>query len=300
MDQFKPFLGEIAALGAAFLWASASLIFTRLGQTIPPILLNICKGLVAIALLLLTIMLTQVPLGSLTPRMMSLLVISGILGIGIGDTAYLSALRSLGARRTLLIETLAPPLAAILAFIFLGEALNFQNWIGIALTLTGVAWVITERTSQTVLEASDFKKGVLWAILAAISQAGGVVLSRSVLVMSDINPLWTSLIRLIAGTAIALLIWEINGYLKPKNPISWSYRLFIVISLTAFGSTYLGIWLQQISLKFSPAGISQTLSATSPLFVLPMAYSLGEKITRRSVIGVFLALMGVGVLFLGR
>jgi drug/metabolite transporter (DMT)-like permease len=74
MDQFKPFLGEIAALGAAFLWASASLIFTRLGQTIPPILLNICKGLVAIALLLLTIVLTQVPLGSITPRIMSLLV----------------------------------------------------------------------------------------------------------------------------------------------------------------------------------------------------------------------------------
>ena len=265
MDQFKPFLGEIAALGAAFLWASASLIFTRLGQTIPPILLNIYKGLVAIALLLLTIMLIQVPLGSINPRMMSLLVISGILGIGIGDTAYLSALR----------------------------------WIGIALTLAGVIWVITERTSQTVIEASAFKKGVLWAILAAISQAGGVVLSRSVLVMSDINPLWTSLIRLIAGTAIALLTWEINGYLKPKNPISWSYRLLLVISLTAFGSTYLGIWLQQISLKFSPAGISQTLSATSPLFVLPMAYGLGEKITRRSVIGVFLALMGVGVLFLG-
>jgi drug/metabolite transporter (DMT)-like permease len=117
--------------------------------------------------------------------------------------------------------------------------------------------------------------------------------------MSDINPLWTSLIRLIAGTAIALLTWEINGYLKPKKPISWSYRLFVVISLTAFGSTYLGIWLQQISLKFSPAGISQTLSATSPLFVLPMAYGLGEKITRRSVMGVLLALMGVGVLFLG-
>jgi drug/metabolite transporter (DMT)-like permease len=30
-----------------------------------------------------------------------------------------------------------------------------------------------------------------------------------------------------------------------------------------------------------------------------MAYGLGEKITRRSVIGVLLALIGVGVLFLG-
>jgi drug/metabolite transporter (DMT)-like permease len=116
--------------------------------------------------------------------------------------------------------------------------------------------------------------------------------------MSDVSPLWTALIRLVAGTVIALLTWQTHGYFESKASISWSYRLLGVISLTAFGSTYLGIWLQQISLKFAPAGIAQTLSSTSPLFVLPMAYCLGENMTRRSIIGVLLAIIGVGVLFL--
>lgn len=57
---------------------------------------------------------------------------------------------------------------------------------------------------------------------------------------------------------------------------SLGLRLLGIISITAFFSTYLAIWLQQISLKYSPTGVAQTLSSTSPLFILPINWPWGS------------------------
>ena len=43
---------EIAALSAACLWLFASVVYGVLGQRIPPLQLNLVKGVIAIALLL--------------------------------------------------------------------------------------------------------------------------------------------------------------------------------------------------------------------------------------------------------
>ena len=84
---------------------------------------------------------------------------------------------------------------------------------------------------------------------------------------------------------------------QPQNYLS--FRVLGTITLAAFGSTYLGIWLQQTSLKFAPTGIAQTLLATSPLFVIPIAAVRGERITIRGIVGVSIAIIGIGLLFSG-
>ena len=139
-------------------------------------------------------------------------------------------------------------------------------------------------------------RGIIWAILAAIAQASGAVLSRAALVESNISTLWSTLLRLLAGTIIVLLLLLVRRSRNETKP-SWTMRLVGIITLTAFGSTYLGIWLQQTSLKFAPTGIAQTLIATSPLFVLPLAAWMGEKISLRAVLGVLVAIAGIGLLF---
>ena len=63
----------------------------------------------------------------------------------------------------------------------------------------------------------------------------------------------------------------------------------------AFFGTYLAILLQQTALKFTAAGIAQTLAATSPLFVLPIAVWLGELVTVRAVLGVLVAIAGIAL-----
>ncbi len=293
------FQGEFAALGAAFLWAASSTVYALLGQRIPPLQLNLLKGLIAIALIVLTLTVAGQPIPELDPLPVGILLLSGVIGIGLGDTAYFSALIPLGARRTLLLETLAPPMTAVLALIFLRENLSTGAWCGILLTLLGIAWVITERTPASVVRDINPLQGIVWAILAAIAQSIGAVLSRFALVESNLSPLWSTLLRLIGGTLIVVLLLLIPRQTqKQVFQVLRSPRLIGVIILTAFGSTYLGIWLQQTGLKFAPAGIAQTLSATSPLFVLPIAFWLGEKISLRAVLGVLVAVVGIGILFM--
>jgi len=295
MLEFK---GEFAALFAALLWASSSVVYSRLGQQISPLFLNFIKGAIALFLLFLTAIITSRAVPNLPPTPIFFLIVSGIIGIGFGDTVFFSSLKYLGARRALLFETLAPPLAAIVALIFLKESLSVYSWLGIVLTLIGVASVISERTSNQDISTINLKLGISFGLLGAIAQAVGAVLSRSALTDFNLDPLWSTQIRLLAGTASLIpLVLSQRHQLKLPS-LQWSWRLVGIIFITAFASTYLGIWLQQISLKFTATGVAQTLSSTSPLFVLPIAAFLKEKITPRAVIGVLIALSGIALLFL--
>lgn len=292
------FGGELAALGAAFLWALSAVIYTQLGQKIPPLALNLSKGVIAIAFIAITLMLqgNSWPTG-MKPLSLGFLLLSGVLGIGLGDTFYFEALNHLGARRTLLLEALAPPLSALIALIFLQEALSTGAWLGIFLTVLGVSWVISERVPEMSDRTINPVRGVSFALFSALGQAVGAVLSRAALAQTAINPLWSTLLRLIGGTVI-LFLWIVS---QPQSQIKlniWqSKRLLGIIAITAFFSTYLGIWLQQTALKYTATGIAQSLLATSPLFVLPIAIGMGESVSFRAFLGVLVALGGIGLLF---
>ncbi|MDB9313514.1 DMT family transporter [Spirulina sp. CS-785/01] len=289
------FQGEIAALAGAFLWTVAAVIFGQAGVTLSALVLNWLKGVIAIVLLGGTILATQSPIPPFDPLPISFLAASGAISIGVGDTAYLACLKELGPRRALLLETLAPPLSGILAFLVLGEKLSGLAWLGIVLTLLGVAWVISERSHNPITGQNNLKLGLLWAIIAEVGQATGAVLSRAALVNSDIIPLWSTLFRLLGGTLLASLwLWATHR----EQPIfTCTRRQLWAIGFAAFVGTYLGIWLQQTAFKHSPTGIAQTLLATSPLFVLPFALYLGETVSIRAILGVILALIGISLLF---
>jgi drug/metabolite transporter (DMT)-like permease len=291
----SPYPGEFAALGAALIWAGASIVYQGVGKQVSPLVLNCVKGVMAIGFLLVTLALRGHPWPAIPEHGLALLALSGVVGIGIGDTAYFAAINCIGPRRTLLMETLAPPLATLLAWWALQETLSLSACVGIGLTLTGVSWVVLERIPAVDQASAQPLRGIAWGLLAALAQAGGAVLSRSALVTTDIDPLWSALIRIAAGT-MALLPIVLARSSRSTFALLATRRLLTVIGTTALFSTYLGIWLQQISLKYAATGIAQALSSTSPLFVIPLVMYRGEKVSARAIAGVFVALIGVGLI----
>jgi drug/metabolite transporter (DMT)-like permease len=297
MTLLSTFPGEIAALASAFIWAIASSVYARLGQQLSPLILNLTKGGLAIAMILLTFLLRgegipQVPGGAI-----ALLLMSGFIGIGLGDTAFFASLNCIGARRGLLLESLAPPIAALIALIALQEILSPLAWLGIVLTVAGVSWVVIERTPDAPTHQLRLKRGVGFGLLAAFAQATGAVLSRAALTGSDISPLWSTLVRLVGGISILIvwMVWQRQGGDVVK--VGRSPRLLAIIAGTALAGTYGGIWLQQTALKYTAAGIAQSLGATSPLFVIPIAMWMGDRTSPRAFLGVFVALAGIWLLF---
>ncbi|MEO1402283.1 MAG: DMT family transporter [Cyanobacteria bacterium J06635_1] len=297
--DFLAFRGELAALSAAALWALATLLFGRLGKQLSPLVLNLVKGSIAIALILITLALRQQLTANLPASSVGLLILSGVIGIGLGDTAYFATVNALGPRRALLLEMLTPPLSALIALVTLQETLSPLAWLGIGLTLAGIAWVITERVPTFRHLPSRWTRGLILGILAALGQSVGAVLSRAALADTAIDPLWSTLLRLAAGLVFMMALLGVRSDLRSGLQTLRSPRLVGGVAIAAFFGTYLAIWLQQTALKYAPTGIAQSLLATSPIFVLPMALLIGERVTVRAALGALVALMGVCLLFIG-
>jgi drug/metabolite transporter (DMT)-like permease len=291
------FGGELAALSAAFLWALASVLYGRIGQYLSPLKMNLFKNTIAMAMAGLVLFPSGGLFSGMDPPATILLLLSGGVGIGVGDTAYFNALRHIGARRALLTLILSPPVTGILALLFLGESLSAGAWSGVIITVAGVSWVISERVGNSGSATESKSIGVAWGLLAAAGQASGAVLSHAAFIHSNINPMRSALIRLIGGTAVVLIAMPLlkdsgQGYRNLNTGRRWG-----ILLLTVFIGTFMGIWLQQISLKYAAAGVAQTLFATSPLFVIPIVALTGERISLRALLGALLAIAGVGLLF---
>ncbi len=296
-------IGGAAALIAALLWALAAVIFRKLGENIPPIELNLVKGCLAVTMMIVTSLVLREQLPLISGLTLFLLAMSGIIGIAVGDSAYFESLNQVGPRLALLLGVLSPPLAGIISYLFLHESLRPIAWLGIVITLAGVAWVILQEQSDGMHTRKHLWRGIWFAILASSSQAIGAVISRYALLDSNISALQTAIVRLVAGIAslaILLVILKKPAFIwlrKPETIQISRGQLFGLLALGCCVGTYSAIWLQQVSLEYAPAGIAQTLLSTSPLFILPIAIIRGEKVKLKSIMGVLVAFVGVVILF---
>jgi drug/metabolite transporter (DMT)-like permease len=296
--------GALAALGAALLWTVATRLFQEAGRGASPLELNLAKSLIGSLALALTLLVTLRGGGLPDGRALALLALSGALGIGVGDTAFFRALPALGTRRVLLAELLAAPVAAGGAWLLLGEGLTARGWTGLALTLAGVAGVVLRGDAaagsdeaRTALAAEDRRRhcALAWALVAALGQGGGISLSRLAMQGGTLDPALAALLRLLAGLVWILFLWRRGGaraeILSRRGRGRWGR----VMAASLLG-TWLGLWLQQAALARIPAGVTQTLLSTAPLFAMIFSRLAGRRQGAAAWAGALLAVAGVALL----
>ncbi|MCY9827112.1 DMT family transporter [Vibrio chagasii] len=297
------YIGEIAAIGAAIVWACATWIYGQFGHRFSAMQLNIIKGLVASVMMLLVMPLIPMPEFELSANHFGILAISGIIGIAIGDSAYFAALKRIGANKTLLLESLAPPLSGVLALMFLGAALTLQSWLGVVITTLAVTFVVFQPSNSANNDSTNQAQwsGIGYGLVASVCQASGVVISHYALVAGDIPPLLGALIRLTIGVFAVMMIIpfvENKPYSSIKRDLWEMTKLDKLWLLSAiFVGTFLALWLQQIALKNANPAIAQTLIATSPVFILVIYALKGEKVSKQSLIGTLAAVGGISLFF---
>jgi drug/metabolite transporter (DMT)-like permease len=299
-------IGEAAALGAALCWALGSHLFHRIGRDaeVPPGALNFGKCVTALAMLGATSIVVRGPsLPALPEGTLGWLVLSGVLGLAIGDSAYFASMALIGVRRALLLLSTAPVLAAIGGAIFLHEALGVRDVAAIAAVLAGVAIVVNEQDARPgpaiTKERAAF--GVLAGVGAGLGQASGSLTTR-VAMNRGVGSLDTATVRLVAGVLAMLLVATATRRLAPWTNTLARPRLLAAIAGSAFVGTYGGMWLSQVAIGHaSSTAVAATLLATSPIFALPLGRWLeGERITPRALGGTALAIAGLGALTLGK
>lgn len=306
--------GELAALSAALLWAFGSVLYAGVGRYVRAVNMNLIKGVFSCSLMLAVLVfgtffnLSGFDLATIeviSKEAMTLLVISGVIGIGLGDTAYFACLRRIGPQNGLMLESTAPIMASLMALLLFQEYLSFMAWCGIVMTSAGVVLVVKwSRSSFTHVPGLS---GVLFGLLAALCQATGIVLSRQALLMGQVEPLASALVRLSAALVIVLIWFGLRGAISYKPATRQSIvdtlkslhtnRLILKVAAAIFLGTFLGIWLMQTSVKYTSAGITQTLLATSPLFAMLIGRLRGQTQTPLVWLGLLLGFCGIGLLF---
>lgn len=307
-------IGEISALSAACAWALATIMYAGLGSHVRSVNLNIIKGVVAGLMMVATlgfgylVQADSVSLSSLAAIRsdhLLLLIASGIIGIGIGDSAYFGCLRRIGPQKGLMLESTAPIIAALLALVLFSEIIPQSGWLGICITTGGVILVVGLSRSQSTYPNRPL--GIGLGILAAFAQATGIVLSRMALASGEIEPLASALIRLLAGLAIlgcyvglARTTTKINGTYQSLPDACAALvqnRLVTKLITAVFIGTFLALWLQQTAVRYTSAGIAQALLATCPLFGMLIGSLQGQKQSLAVWGGLALGLTGIALLF---
>lgn len=293
------FQGEIAALSAAVVWALATWIYSQFSHHFSAMQLNIVKGVAASGMMLVVMPWVEMPTMAISSIHLAILAVSGIIGIAVGDSAYFASLKRIGANKTLLLESLAPPLSGVLALVALGSVLPLQSWLGVLLTTLAVTFVIFQPDASG--EQTNWS-GVGFGLLASVCQASGVVISHYALVAGDLPPLLGALIRLSVGVltvAMVIVLFEQKPFSSMRKHLGQLTKsAFFWLLGAIFVGTFLALWLQQIALKHANPAIAQTLIATSPLFMLFIYMLKGEKVTAKSIIGTLAVVGGISLFFL--
>jgi drug/metabolite transporter (DMT)-like permease len=142
-------LGEFAALATAIFWTVTVLCFEFAGKRVGTLSLNLIRLSLGFLFLSLFSWITRgriLPFDA-SPTLWFWLAASGLVGFVLGDILLFQAFIEIGGRISMLIYSAVPPLSALLGWVFLGERINLQGFIGMGITLTGIALVILERNS---------------------------------------------------------------------------------------------------------------------------------------------------------
>lgn len=285
-------MGVFAALGTALCWAIAARLFSGTGNAFSPLTMNFWKGLISIGLL--GLVLLVVPPEDYANNHIIWLLISGVIGIGIGDTCFFKALKSIGDSQAVLVaETLAPLFTALFAMAFIGEWITWQQWVGVAVVLLSVDMVIKarKRSASHVFATS----GYLFGVGAALCQAVGAVVSRDILGSGEVDAASAAFLRLIGGMLFVIPLIAFTR--TPWMPvIAKGKRIWPAFILATLLGTTGAIYLQMFAFAYAKAAVVQTLIATSALMSLGVAWVLGEKATRATLVWSVVALIGVGIL----
>jgi len=209
-------------------------------------------------------------------------------------------------------------MAALISWIILGEEMTGKAWLGMIVTITGIALVVLKREEFPKIPEGRRKFrfnypiwGILLGLGGAFGQSFGLVLSK--LGMRDsaamastrlhgiesYSPFASAQIRVIAGIIGFVILFTILGKWKDTFKAISNHKAVFQLSLGAFFGPFLGVSFSLLAVQLTNTGIAATIMAIVPVLIIPPSILLfKEKVTLKEVSGAILAVAGVALFFL--
>lgn len=292
------YIGELFAVVAAFGWVGSSVMFEKASKKVSGLSVNIIRLIIAMGILMgITTITRGLPLPiDAKGDMLIYLFISGMMGLFIGDFFLYQAYTLIGARITLVLMSLAPILVSLFGFLFLGEKLASKQLLGIIITCIGVMMVVVKPATGKKIEINLSKKGLIFAILAVLGEAIGIIFTK----MGSVNydAFATTQVRSIPAILAFIAYITYKKEWKSVKKASQDKMGLIYITLGTIAAT-LGVCALVEAMRYTKVGVVTTIASTSPILIIPISiFYFKEKITRREIIGAGISVLGVSMLFI--
>lgn len=293
-------IGELCALSSALVWASALILFKRSEGT-TPLAQNLFKNVLAIGLLLLTLPLLGVSMNwQRSPAEWATLALSGLLGIAVADTLFLTALRRMGPGLFAVVECVYTPTVVLFSALWLHEPITTRFLVGAAMVVGGVTLAnIEPRVLETAVESAaraERRVGVAYGLLGIVALAVGIILAKPALETGELTEV--VMVRLVAGV-LGLLAFSLHD---PRSAFA-AFRpgpQWRTLVPAAILSTYVAMLLWLAGFKYAGVSVATVLNQSSTVWTLLFArLFLGEPLSPRRVGGGLVAVAGVVWILVG-
>jgi drug/metabolite transporter (DMT)-like permease len=296
-------IGELAALGAAICWTISAMMYKEALFKAKPVSANIvrlvCTSIILVACL--AIIGKFGVLMNLPAYAVVLACVSGIIGLGFGDTLYMMSLKLIGVARAVPITCVYPLFNLLWAVFLVEEPITLSVILG-AVTIVFGIWLLRQETDAGTAETKKklLVKGVAYALATAVMWSVSITMIDMAVTLPETSSLDHSLaintIR-VAAIAVSLLVSApiIDrgfGFLKMQRK---------TLAALIFGGI-VALGLGWFFLTYSFTNISESravpISSTTPLFsTLSGIVFLHEKVTARNAVGSIMIVVGIFLIF---
>jgi len=291
--------GEISALGVAVCWTMSALFFEKAGNRIGSLSVNIIRLAMAIVLLGIGTWVTRglfLPLDA-TLAQWFWLSLSGFIGFFLGDLCLFYSYTLIGSRMAQLVMTMAPPITALIGFLFLSEHLSVIQITGISVTVFGIVVAMLGKEKGEKLNFKVPLKGFLFALGGALGQALGLIISKKGIGHYDAMAA-TQIRAFTGGLSFFLLVTVLRRWGNVRLAFSDKTGIRSVLIGSFFGPV-VGVALSLFAIQHTEAGVAATLMGLVPIFIIvPSAIMFRERITVYQILGAFISVGGCVLLFL--
>lgn len=209
------------------------------------------------------------------------ITLATLLGLILGDTMYLKSIKKAGVSISVSVSSTYPIFTTLLAFMLLSETLSILFFMGLILTIIGINLIHSGERS-----VREVKLGVLLSLGAAVAWSLSIIMYRVALL--QMHPIKLTAWRMIVLTLL------LSPILVKRVRRGVDFKSILYLNLAGFMALYLGGISMYYGLKLIGASRASTLSSTTPLFSLLIAFQLlGEKLSRAQMLGVVLTTIGV-------
>ena len=282
-------IGDIYAILTAISWSTGVIFFDVAGRKLNSIQMSLLKNIVGVFGFILFLIIKGDSFFLFSNDEFIVLVISGVIGVGLGDIFFLACLRRLGSSLTAIISTSYSFIIFILAYLMYSETISLLSYFGGVLVITGV--IIGTLDKSIKKESRDIYMGILFGVLAQLFTAYSVLLLRPIMDSHPVVPI--ALVRFSTGIFFSLsAIIYLDGVHILKQTITKGFSNLSMITGAFFG-TFLSVIFWLSGFKYTLAGRAAIYNQLSTIFIILLAaIFLKEVMTKRKWFSVFLAMSG--------